>query len=310
MNPGPSQATLVPRSCPLCELADADALFQKGELRLVRCRGCSMVYATPVEPEFASGKFYDRLAVPFYLSPDKLESDYAPVRFERELRWFRRFCSRGRILDVGCSTGAFLYQLRARYGSDYEGLGTDVAGAALDHAASRGVPVVRAPFLEHDFGSGTFDAITFWAVIEHLAEPKRFLAKAATLLRPGGFCFILVPNLRSLAVRLLGAKHRYLMPAHLNYFSAATLRRFAVAADRFAVIELGWTHFNPVVILQDFRGGTGRVADSERARLLRRTTSYKVNPWLKPAKWAYTGIEKVLAVLGLTDNLVVVLRRN
>src|SRR5262245_51039957 len=104
---------LVHRSCPLCEREDGEAWLKKGSLRLVRCRSCSMIYADPVEPELASGRFYDRLSVPFYLSPDKLQSDYAAVRFERELRLFRSYTRSGTVLDVGCSTGGFLFQLKS-----------------------------------------------------------------------------------------------------------------------------------------------------------------------------------------------------
>lgn len=43
-----------------------------------------------------------------------------------------------------------------------------------------------------------------------MSEPKLFLQKAASILKPGGLCFILVPNMNSLAIRLLGAKYRYI----------------------------------------------------------------------------------------------------
>src|SRR5437773_11093169 len=114
------------RACPLCGQDCALILLQKDALRLVRCRACSMVYADPVPEEAASNQFYERR--PFYLSADKLESDYAPVRFERELRIFRAWCSTGAVLDVGCSTGAFLHQLNKRYAGAYTMLGHDIVG--------------------------------------------------------------------------------------------------------------------------------------------------------------------------------------
>src|SRR5678815_6071176 len=98
------------RQCPVCGTEQGELHFEKGALRATRCSHCGMILANPVEAQFAEGAFYDRLA-PYYLSPDKLESDYALVRFARELRLFRRFCGQGAVLDVGCSTGAFLYQL-------------------------------------------------------------------------------------------------------------------------------------------------------------------------------------------------------
>jgi len=268
-----------------------------------------MIYATPVEPELASGKFYDRMGAPFYLSPDKLESDFAPVRFARELRLFRSFCRSGAVLDVGCSTGAFLFQLKRQFPGDYEVAGTDVSSAALDYAERRGVEVIRESFLDFDFEGRRFNAVTFWAVVEHLTQPKKFLGKAASILKPGGHCFILVPNIQSLAVRLLGAKYRYIMPDHVNYFTAGTLKRFVATGPSLEIVKVGASHFNPLVTLKDFRGCDERVSDEDRAKLLKRTTAYKQNALMKPAKWAYSGFECLLNMVNLADNLFIVARR-
>jgi 2-polyprenyl-3-methyl-5-hydroxy-6-metoxy-1,4-benzoquinol methylase len=268
-----------------------------------------MLFANPVQADLVEGGFYTRLAAAYYLLPEKLEGDYAPTRFARELRLFRQFCQAGRVLDVGGSTGAFLHQLISRFPNEYTVLGTDVSGPALDYAESRGVPVLRAPFLTHDFGGQQFDAVTFWAVLEHLAEPRQFLAKAASLLKPGGYCFALVPNMDSLAVRCLGTRYRYIMDEHLNYFTARTLRRLVEAERMFAVVTLNSTHFNPIVIWQDWRGGARRVPDAERAQLLKRTTRWKQNALLSPVKWIYHGVERILGSLHLADNLVVILKR-
>jgi 2-polyprenyl-3-methyl-5-hydroxy-6-metoxy-1,4-benzoquinol methylase len=297
------------RQCPVCGTGRGEPHFEKGALRGVRCSRCGMIFANPVDAQFAEGAFYDRLAAPYYLSPDKLESDYALVRFARELRLFRRFCNQGAVLDVGCSTGAFLYQLANRFPGTYATLGADVAGPALDYAESRGVPVLRTPFLEQDFGEQRFDAVTFWAVIEHLAEPQKFLAKAAAVLKSGGHCFVLVPNMHSLAARCLGTRYRYVMDEHLNYFTAGTLRRLVAQERTFTIAALTSTHFNPIVIWQDWRGGGERVPDPERARLLKRTTGWKQHPMLVPVRWIYAGVERILGGFRLADNLVMVLRR-
>lgn len=297
----------IQRACPVCAGSDSQPFWQKGELRLVRCGKCGMIYATPIPAAMASGKFYDAAGKDYYLSPAKLESDYADVRFERELRRFRKHCPRGGVLDVGCSSGAFLFQLRKRWPGEYEILGTDVSGAPLDYAESRGVPVARGDFLEQDFGGRTFDAVTLWAVAEHLADPKQFLEKAHAVLSPGGICFVLVPNFKSLAVRLLGVKYRYVYEQHLNYFTAQTFT--ALCAHRFDVLETCFTHFNPIVIWQDGRGSGREVSNAERGELLKRTTGFKQKAWMKPVKWAYGLAEKSLGALGLADNLMLVLRK-
>ncbi|MBI2949956.1 MAG: class I SAM-dependent methyltransferase [Verrucomicrobia bacterium] len=298
------------RSCPLCEKDKAHLLFCKDTLHLVRCENCSMVYANPVGSEFASGSFYDQRAESFYLASDKLESDHAPVRFERELKLFRACCHNGSVLDVGCSTGGFLIALKSRHPKDYSVFGTDVVGTALDYAEQHGVQVIRTPFLELSEKEAFFDAVTFWAVIEHLVEPKKFLGKAAELLKPGGFCVVLVPNLKSLAVRILGAKYRYIMPEHVNYFTPATLSAFGQSRPDFEIVRLTSTHFNPIVILKDLTGKERAVPDSERSRLLKRTTAWKQNRWLRPVKAVYSLAERILSTFNLADNLVIILRKN
>jgi len=280
--------------------------MEKGGMKIVQCPTCSMRYVDPVPAEFALGDYYNTEGAKYYLSADKLASDYAPVRFERELCLFRQHCRQGAVLDVGCSSGAFLFQLNKRCAGEYQICGTDVSGPPLDYAESQGVPVVRGNFLERDFRK-RFDAITFWAVLEHLLEPKRFLEKTASLLKEGGLCFVLVPNMSSLAVRLLGRRYRYIYAQHLNYFTGSSMRR--LVQSRFSVIENRTTHFNPIVIWQDWRGCGGEVSNRERGELLRKTTGYKENPLLAPVRFGYRMTEKILSAFGLADNLVFVLKR-
>jgi SAM-dependent methyltransferase len=277
-------------------------------LQIVRCTNCGMIYVNPVLLAMASGEFYDTEGADYYLSPAKLASDYADVRFERELRLFHKCCPRGAVLDVGCGSGGFLFQLKKRWPGDYEILGTDVSGGPLDYAESRGVPVVRGGFLEVDFGGRRFDAVTLWAVAEHLAEPRKFLAQIHAALKPGGLCLVLVPNLRSLAARLLGAKYRYVYAQHLNYFSALTLGQLGQRAG-FEVVVTRFMHFNPVVIWQDWRGRGRDVSNAERGALLKQTTALKQKVWVKPVKALYGLTEKVLGNVGLADNVVVVLQK-
>jgi 2-polyprenyl-3-methyl-5-hydroxy-6-metoxy-1,4-benzoquinol methylase len=297
----------ISRPCPVCGQSEAELWADKSGMQIVRCICCSMLYVNPVPAKYASGEYYDTEGADYYLSTAKLESDYAAVRFEREVRLFRKHLQHGAVLDVGCSSGAFLFQLRERFPGDYQVSGTDVSGPPLDYAESRGIPVIRGDFVSHDFQSRKFDAITFWAVLEHLSQPKLFLEKASLLLNDGGLCFVLVPNMSSLAVKVLGQRYRYIYPQHLNYFTTNTLRR--LAGEKFEPVEIRSTHFNPLVIWQDWRHGGREVSNSERGELLRRTTRYKQNPLLRPVKVGYRLSESVLSLFRLADNLAMVFRK-
>lgn len=69
-----------------------------------------------------------------------------------------------------------------------------------------------------------FDVVTAWDVVEHVPHPLRFMRLAAGLLRQGGLLFVNVPDLDSLASRLLGARWPALLPEHLNYFNRRSLK--------------------------------------------------------------------------------------
>jgi SAM-dependent methyltransferase len=181
--------------------------------------------------------------------------------------------------------GAFLQQLRVAFPGDYTVLGLDVSGPALKHAESLGLPVQAAPFDVLELGGPPFDAITFWAVLEHVDQPRAFLRKSAEMLVPGGCAFVLVPNARSLAVHLLGARYRYIMPEHINYFSAATLKALAQEVPQFEIVALRSTHFNPVVLWQDALHPRDDVPTEERARLMTRTNAWKSAPKTFPCKF-------------------------
>jgi len=133
------------RCCPICEGDEPRPFWSKPSLQIVRCGNCALLYLENIAPQFASGQHYD--SSDYHLWPDKLASDYSPVRFERELRIFREFCPGGEVLDVGCSTGAFLFQLQRRFPRTYSVTGVDVANAPLEavqRARAAHVTVQRA----------------------------------------------------------------------------------------------------------------------------------------------------------------------
>lgn len=293
------------RTCPVCNGETSVPFLQKLDIQLVQCSRCSMIYVNPVPLELATGSFYDH-AGDEYLTPEKLGSDYADVRFERELRLFRSHCKRGSVLDVGCSSGGFLFQLKKRYPDDYTILGMDVSTKPLEHAAKMGIPILKGEFLTQSFNQ-KFDAVTFWAVMEHLSNPAAFLKKAASILNSGGYCFILTPNMHSLAVRLIGSKYRYIFKEHLNYFAPNTIKKFTEI--EFDAVEIRSTHFNPLVIWQDFRAGERAILRKERVALLQKTTQYKQSTLLRPIKMVYSLTECILANLHLADNISIVGRK-
>lgn len=127
-----------------------------------------------------------------------------------------------RLLDVGCGTGYFLHHLQEH--------GYEVAGVEVDDKARAfgqrqfGLDVYTPEeFLGGAF-PGPFGIVTMWHVLEHVHDPKAYLARIAELLEPNGALVIAVPNFTSTDAAFYGPYWAaYDVPRHLWHFRPGTL---------------------------------------------------------------------------------------
>ena len=291
------------KSCPVCSQRCTTTWLRKEDVTIVSCKSCGMKY---VQDGILTQNYYETEADQFYASEDKVRGDYAVHRSDRELNALAKYCVSGKVLDVGCSTGGFLYQAQLRFGQRFDCFGTDVAPTATSVAKEHGVKVIETDFLNDTFPERNFQAITFWAVLEHVPEPSIFVNRAHELLDVSGLVFVVVPNVDSLAIRLLRSRYRYIMAEHLNYFSRDTLVR--LFEPSFRKQHIATSHFNPIVILQDLKRARAP-APGERAQLLNRTNARKSMPVLKPFQIGYKALERALGAAGLADNILAVFKK-
>lgn len=136
----------------------------------------------------------------------------------------------GRVLDLGCRTGA----LTRHYLDGNTVVGVDVDRAALEEAAKLGVETVWADLDEAlPFADGGFDVVVVAEILEHLQFPGRLVDEAARVLRPGGRIVGSVPNgyrLKSRIEFLLGGPPDR-DPTHLQLFAPKHLRALLAAWD-------------------------------------------------------------------------------
>ena len=97
-------------------------------------------------------------------------------------------------LDVGCGAGLLAEPL-ARLGARVTGIDASpqVIAVAREHAAGQSLNIDyrAADMMQLE---GQFDLITCMEVIEHVAEPARFLNALAKRLAPGGLLILSTPN--------------------------------------------------------------------------------------------------------------------
>ncbi len=127
--------------------------------------------------------------------------------------------SKIKILDIGCGDGTFLEQLPEYF----EKFGYEPSQTGRNEVlAKKNIRLYPALDLTHEMG--TFDIITFWQSLEHIAEPKALLQSAHCLLKDGGTLFISVPNIDSWQAKIFRGKWFHLDPLrHFLHYTPKTL---------------------------------------------------------------------------------------
>ena len=123
------------------------------------------------------------------------------------------------LLDVGCGAGLFAEPL-ARLGANVIGVDPSPAAieAARDHAEETDAHLAYRISTVEELAAEPqrFDIVCAMEVIEHAADPKRFVATAASLVKPGGLFLASTLNrtLKSFALAIVGAEYvlRWLEP--------------------------------------------------------------------------------------------------
>jgi 2-polyprenyl-3-methyl-5-hydroxy-6-metoxy-1,4-benzoquinol methylase len=136
------------------------------------------------------------------------------------------------VLDVGSGLCVFLYRLKQETGWDCTALDPDPRAARHAERVA-GVKAVCADFMR-DRHDGTYDAITFNKVLEHVLDPVAMLAAAKPLLERGGFVYIELPDAAA-AGRDSYSREEFFIDHH-HAFSLESMRLLAEQAG-FATLE-------------------------------------------------------------------------
>lgn len=187
--------------------------------QIVQCRFCGYVYANPRWPADQLLDAYGSVEDETYVA----ERQGRLLTFRKHLHALEKHTGPAqsrRLLDVGAYIGVFVEVARA---AGWDACGVEPSEWAVKEAQARGLPIIHGTQHAPELADQSFDVITMWDVIEHVADPTAELTHAYQMLKPGGVIAVHTMDIDSLTARLMGPRWPWLMEMHIHYFSRHTL---------------------------------------------------------------------------------------
>ncbi len=216
----------APSACILCGSPQREPLFRQKDWQVFRCLACGLAFLDPRPDQAELAELYRKdYFASQYDSGLKRGSPELARRLAQEkhrLRFFHRLKKRGRLLDIGCGLGYFLY---AAVQLGYEGEGLDISTDSAAYVREElKIKVTTGDIKEVDYGEASFDVITMWHFLEHTPDPRAYLEKAVRWLKPGGLLVVDVPNYEGTDARRTWENWKgWQLPYHFYHFTPQTL---------------------------------------------------------------------------------------
>ena len=220
-----------PTNCILCGSRKTELLIEVDNWKIMRCSECGLGILDPrPSPDEIKKLYSGHYFSDHYDQGLKIDSK----RFERRIRsethrinFFKRLKREGRVLDIGCGYGYFLYACRL-FGYNVHGL--EVSEWAYRYGSEKlKLPVSLGDIEDVHFEAKSFDVITMWHFLEHTFDPRRYIRRASEWLRRDGILIVDVPNYRGTdAMKTWNTWQGWDVPFHLYHFTPETLKRILI----------------------------------------------------------------------------------
>lgn len=223
--------------CPVCGSTHIQFVFDvkdytvSGELFPVfSCTDCLARFTQNIPDSASIGAYYKSEDYISHTNTTRglINRLYQWVR-KRTLRQKRKLVERttgikaGKLLDIGCGTGAFLNEMRQN-NWEITGLEPDADARSVAYKLYNIAPEEMDHFF--DLEAESYDVITLWHVLEHVHNLQGYLRQLKSLLKDNGRLFIAVPNYTSKDAAVYKEFWAaYDVPRHLYHFSPLSMQR-------------------------------------------------------------------------------------
>lgn len=179
-------------NCHICT-APSNFLLKKDGYDLYKCPTCALVfvYPLPAQEHLIATEYSDEAK---YQAHKKTDLTVSVQVVKAKVAFTLTLLPKppAKLLDVGCSSGEFMYLARAR-GYDVHGVEVNPRNARI--ARGHGLAVTEGELKHASFPPHSFDVINLGDVIEHVTDPRDLLERCFNLFAPAGVLLVTTPNL-------------------------------------------------------------------------------------------------------------------
>lgn len=223
-------------ACFLCGSREGSLVLQSVQLdnqrkphpfSLVRCGGCGLGHTRPQPMAGQLASFYP----PDYAPHQKKAASERSGGGKLSLWWsdcperkaIKPF-GQGRLLDFGCGGGSYLQRMKTQ---GWQVTGVDSSRETCHRLReNENLEALEGTLPHPELKGRSFEVITLWQSLEHVADPLGVLRAARELLVPGGMLLVAVPALDSWNFeRFRGDWYCVDMPRHLVHFTQPSLEK-------------------------------------------------------------------------------------
>lgn len=218
-------------SCPICEISDSSPFIKSNGYQVVKCRKCDMLY---VNPRIDRSKLSQYFEEEYIADDNRVKVDFTSFReasLEREAKIVRTLLPEGgRLIDVGCASGAFLGYFASDKKWHVEGV--EPSRFAAEYAEKKYGVKVHSGFLKTaGLHKADFDIVVSLDTFYYHPDPNSDAAEIARILKPGGYFAVEIPGLRFRLLKntgivckmIYGDAARLNAGEHIYFYSRKTL---------------------------------------------------------------------------------------
>ncbi|MAG12672.1 hypothetical protein CL630_02550 [bacterium] len=194
-----------------------------------KCSFCGLVFVDPQpDDEYLDKEIYsEKSGYQGHKKKDLSKTKESP-HARRILNFLEKKSVVGNLLDVGCSSGEFLYHAKQR---GFNTCGVELNERTASIAQGNGLNVIQGELKDAHYDDDFFDTIFLGDIIEHVQDPLGLLKECYRILKPEGVLIVSTPNLDSFWAKKTFLLHKFFKmpwsvltpPHHLYQFSKNNL---------------------------------------------------------------------------------------